>query len=192
MKNRKKSSLLLFGVPLVMGLLLLPRRSKSSVPTGSASAGTGGNSPQSNQAQTILANLKPLERYGKNVPKYWLAVAAFESGNFQNKLTKQASNPFAMTKVAQRPTTQKKGETITAENGASFGVYPSLADAAKDIVLYMDYFSKYGNKQYKTLYSLIADMKRSPFPYFSAPLPAYFAGVNSQYKKLFPSETDSV
>jgi len=65
-----------------------------------------------------------------------------ESAFISNTLSqKPIYNPFSMSKVRIRPTTQLEGfyRNPRIDNNQKFGVYADYVSAAEDFVLYLDY-----------------------------------------------------
>lgn len=67
-----------------------------------------------------------------------LAQADLESGGFTNRLAVEGNNVFSMRMPRQRQTTAVG--TITAEGGAVFARYASLADGVRDYFIRQRYF----------------------------------------------------
>lgn len=77
-----------------------------------------------------------------NYEQYILNQARLESGYFTNTLSKPPiNNPFSMSKVRIRPTTQEEGfyQNPQIDNNQKFGVYSDIASAASDFILYLRY-----------------------------------------------------
>lgn len=72
-------------------------------------------------------------------PHLILAQADLESGGFTNRLSVEGNNVFSMKMPRVRPTTAIG--TMTAEGGAEFARYASLADAVRDYFMRQRYFN---------------------------------------------------
>lgn len=86
----------------------------------------------------ILAFAGPMG-YGLVSPHLILAQADLESGGFTNRLAVEGNNVFSMKMPRQRQTTAVG--TITAEGGAVFARYASLADGVRDYFIRQRYFN---------------------------------------------------
>ena len=93
---------------------------------------------------TPLAQVKTVIRASEyeSYEKFIINQMNLESGYLTNTLSQPPiNNPFSMSKVKIRPTTQEEGfyQNPQIDNNQKFGVYSDIASAASDFILYLRY-----------------------------------------------------
>ena len=93
---------------------------------------------------TPLAQVKTVIRASEyaNYEQFIINQMNLESGYLTNTLSQPPiNNPFSMSKVRIRPTTQEEGyySNPNIDNNQKFGVYSDIASAASDFILYLRY-----------------------------------------------------
>ena len=93
---------------------------------------------------TPLAQVKTVIKASEydNYEKFIINQMNLESGYLTNTLSQPPiNNPFSMSKVRIRPTTQEEGfySNPNIDDGQKFGVYSDIASATQDFILYLRY-----------------------------------------------------
>lgn len=116
-----------------------------------------------------------LERdYPIETAKYAVAVSAFETADWTSEIYRKNHNLFGM----RLPTIRKT--TATGEN-LNHATYRNGISSAIDYVCYLRHFDY--PKYFNDLYEFVLFMKSKG--YFEADFNAYYAGVQSKYRKYF-------
>ena len=108
--------------------------------------------------------------YSARMARYWVAVSAFETGNWNSRLFVEDNNPFGMKHPSVRKTTSQ------GVGPSGFAKYETVDKGVEDIVLYMNWFNY--PKDFATVQEMIGFMKMKG--YFEEPLTYYLAGVESK------------
>lgn len=93
---------------------------------------------------TPLAQVKTVIRASEydSYEQFIINQMNLESGYLTNTLSQPPiNNPFSMSKVRIRPTTQEEGfySNPNIDGGQKFGVYSDIASATQDFILYLRY-----------------------------------------------------
>ena len=93
---------------------------------------------------TPLAQVKTVIRASEydSYEQFIINQMNLESGYLTNTLSQPPiNNPFSMSKVRIRPTTQEEGyySNPNIDDGQKFGVYSDIASATQDFILYLKY-----------------------------------------------------
>jgi flagellum-specific peptidoglycan hydrolase FlgJ len=93
---------------------------------------------------TPLAQVKTVIRASEydSYEQFIINQMNLESGYLTNTLSQPPiNNPFSMSKVRIRPTTQEEGfySNPNIDDGQKFGVYSDIASATQDFILYLRY-----------------------------------------------------
>ena len=93
---------------------------------------------------TPLAQVKTVIRASEydSYEQFIINQMNLESGYLTNTLSQPPiNNPFSMSKVRIRPTTQEEGyySNPNIDDGQKFGVYSDISSATQDFILYLKY-----------------------------------------------------
>lgn len=159
MAHSKKS---LVGVGMVLlfllGLLSLWRRSLAA--------------PSTSVISQTITDTFARAGYSPEMASYWIAIAKFETANFNSVLCVKYHNLFGMS----YPTVGRDyGKVTLTDDGKphDFSTYDNYQQSVDDLIEYLDAFGY--SKDYNTIDELISYMKQKN--YFGSSVSLYLQGV---------------
>lgn len=146
---------------LPLGLLIAWLISRGKKPTSAST-----ESPSNLILRILTSNA-----INKQTATWWVAVSAFETGNWTSALYNDAHNMFGMKQPQRR-------ETLSIGEKNDFAAFRNNADSVGDLLLYMQEFNYPAS--FDSLESMVNFMKSKG--YFEESVQMYFEGVKSRLK----------
>lgn len=174
--------ILVLLLPGSLILLLIFLLTRNRINPAAADAGTSVITAaplKLNQTQQKILEVLKAGGVSQRLALYWLAVSAFETGNYTSELFKLANNAFGM-RVPKTRDSARNGTYTLKSGGEPFSSFESVEDSARDQLLYIDALNYPLDLDNEA--QLVALMKSKN--YFDISYETYLAGVRACLRRM--------